>query len=184
MSTAKRERYDNAHYRGWHLANTPHEGLTTEFEWGVMRFAEAFERWVVQLGAITGMSEISFSEIVILHVIGMQDRPKSAAAIARQLNRDDIPNIQYGIRKLVKNGFCRSIAEKTGKVQEYELTPAGRKAGDHYARLREEILTSQTMGIDRIDERLRDAVSLVSLLTGIYDEAARISATYSGVDDD
>ena len=48
-----------------------------------------------------------------------------------------------------------------------------------YARLREEILTEQSNDIERIDERLRDAARLISLLTGVYDEAARIAATYS-----
>ncbi len=170
---------DDAHYRGWHLARSPHDALTTEFEWAILRFQQAFERWVTLMGGITGMADLSYTEIVILHVIAMQDRPKTAAAIARQLNRDDIPNIQYCIRKLVKHELCERAAETSGKTRRYELTDKGRDAVNDYAELRERILTDQTKNIDHIDDRLRDAAQFVSHLTGMYDEAGRISATYS-----
>lgn len=169
---------EDAHYRGWHLARTPHDALTTEFEWTLLRFQQAFERWVDLLGSITGMGDLSYTEIVVLHVIGMQDRPKTGASIARQLNRDDLPNIQYCIRKLVKHGFCQR-AGGNGKTRSYELTKQGREAASDYAKLREALLTDQTKSIGDIDERLRSAAQLVSLLTGVYDEAGRISASYS-----
>lgn len=144
----------------------------------MLRWQQAFERWVTILGGVTGMTDLSFTEIVILHVIGMQDRPKTAADIARQLNRDDIPNIQYSIRKLVKHGACELNSDK-GKTRRYVLTNKGREAAGDYAKLRESILTDQTKSIDHVDDRLRSATSFVSLLTGLYDEAGRISATYS-----
>jgi len=81
--------------RAWHLAKSPHDAYSTGYEWSILRFQQAFKRWITQLAEISGLSELSYIEIVIIHVIRMQDRPKSAAAIARQLNRDDIPNIQY-----------------------------------------------------------------------------------------
>lgn len=173
--------FDDAHYRGWHLADTSHDALTTEFEWAMLRFQQAFERWVLQLGNITGMNDLSYTEIVILHVVGMQDRPKTAAAIARQLNRDDIPNIQYCIRKLIKHDLCQNVKQNAGKTRVYELTDNGRATVHDYAKLRQEILTTQTMGIDQVDDRMHDAARLISMLTGLYDEAGRISATYSRV---
>jgi len=171
-----------AHYRGWHIARTSHEGVTTEFEYSVFRFQQAFERWVMQLASITGMSELSYIEVVILHVIRMHDRPKTAAIIARQLNRDDIPNIQYCLRKLVKTNFCRKVKESSGKTFAFEVTQKGRILADSYAELRRGILTDQTNSIDKIDEKLRETTRLISLLTGLYDEAGRISATYSPID--
>lgn len=172
------------HYRSWHLANTTHDALTTEFEWAVLRFQQAFERWVLSLSSISGAEELSFQDAVILHVIGMQDRPKSAAEIARQLNRDDIPNIQYCIRKLVKQRLCReSRTRKNGSSKNYELTKRGNDVASDYAKLREEILTSQTNSIDHVDDRMRDSVQLISLFTGLYDEASRIAASYSAAND-
>ncbi|MBI1731556.1 MAG: winged helix DNA-binding protein [Gammaproteobacteria bacterium] len=167
--------------RKWHLARTPHEAATTEFEWSLLRFQQAWERWVTQLADVAGMGDLSYIESVVLHVIRMQDRPKTAAQIARQLNRDDIPNIQYCLRKLEKMGLCRKVKEKTPKTFAYEATEAGRTLTDNYADLRRQILTEQTMIIGQVDSKLAEASKLINLLTGMYDEAGRISGTYSSL---
>ena len=178
---SREEQFDEAHYRSWHLASSSHDAITTDFEWGIMRFHQAWERWVQQLGAVTGMGELSYIEIVVLHVIRMQDRQKTASNIARQLNRDDLPNIQYCLRKLVKMGLCRKVKEPTSKTYAFEATDKGKKLTEDYAALRQEILTEQTKNIDRIDEKLKEATKLISLLTGLYDEGGRISTTYSPI---
>lgn len=174
-----RKHLEEAHHRAWHLARSSHEAISTEYEWSVLRYQQAFERWITQLADISGLAELSYTEIVIMHVIRMQNRPKTAASIARQLNRDDIPNIQYCLRKLVKMGLCRKIQESGIKTSAYEVTEKGNTLTDNYAELRREILTNQTKSIDRVDEKLREATQLISLLTGLYDEASRISASYS-----
>ena len=174
-----RKHLEEAHHRAWHLARSSHEAISTEYEWSVLRYQQAFERWITQLADISGLAELSYTEIVIMHVIRMQNRPKTAASIARQLNRDDIPNIQYCLRKLVKMGLCRKIQESGIKTSGYEVTEKGNTLTDNYAELRREILTNQTKSIDRVDEKLREATQLISLLTGLYDEASRISASYS-----
>jgi len=171
--------FNEAHYRAWHLAETPHEALTTELEWSLLRFQQAFEVCVSQIASVTGMSELSYTEIVVLHVIRMQERPKTAANIARQLNRDDIPNIQYCLRKLVKMGLCQKLNEGATKIFTYDVTEKGREVTDDYAAMRREVLTDRTNLIDQIDEKISDAIQLINLLTGIYDEAGRISATYA-----
>jgi predicted MarR family transcription regulator len=174
-----RKNLEEAHHRAWHLARTSHEAISTEYEWSILRYQQAFERWITQLADISGLAELSYTEIVIMHVIRMQNRPKTAASIARQLNRDDIPNIQYCLRKLVKMGLCRKTQESGIKTSTYEVTEKGNTLTDSYAELRREILTNQTKSIDRVDEKLREATQLISLLTGLYDEASRISASYS-----
>jgi len=181
MSSTKKNRdeLDEAHFRAWHLARTNHEAISTEFEWSILRFQQAFERWITQLADITGLSDLSYIEIIIMHVIRMQDRPKTASSIARQLNRDDIPNIQYCLRKLVKMEFCRKVNEAGSKTSAFEVTERGKVLTDRYAEVRKEILTEQSKNIDRVDEKLSEAIKLISLMTGLYDEAGRISASYS-----
>lgn len=176
------EHLEDAHYRAWHLARTSHEALSTEFEWSILRFQQAFERWITQLAELTGLSELSYVEIIIMHVIRMQDRPKTAASIARQLNRDDIPNIQYCLRKLVKMKLCRKVNDAGSKTAAFEVTERGKRLTDNYAAARREILTNQSKNIDRVDEKLNHATRIISLLTGLYDEAGRISASYSPID--
>ena len=118
---------DEAHYRYWHLGDSPHEGKLTDLEWCVLRYQQAFERWVVQLGAITGLENLNYIEIQLLNVIRMQDRPKTAASIARQLNRDDIPNIQYVLRKLVRDGLCEKVSTPGSKSTDFAVTEEGKK---------------------------------------------------------
>jgi predicted MarR family transcription regulator len=178
------EQTSDTQHRAWHLAKSSHDAYSTEYEWSILRFQQAFERWITQLAEITGLSELSYIEIVIMHVIRMQDRPKTAASIARQLNRDDIPNIQYCLRKLVKVKLCRKVKETGSKTSAYETTERGRFLTDKYAELRREILTEQTKNIEDVDEKLQETTQIISLLTGIYDEAGRKSASYSSVDID
>lgn len=172
---------DPAVYRGWHLGHTHHEAMTTEFEWAVLRFQQAFERSCLQVGNISGLVELSFQELILLHVIGMQERPKTAASIARQLNSDAINNIQYSLRKLSKYKLITKIKEGAGKIYTYDVTKKGRTLVNEYAKIRQLVLTEQTKSIEEIDRKLYEAAKLISLLTGLYDEASRISATYSSV---
>lgn len=172
---------DTTPQRTWHLAQTSHEAATTEFEWSLLRFQQAWERWVTQLANVVGMGDLSYIEAVVLHVIRMQDRPKTAAHIARQLNRDDIPNVQYCLRKLEKMRLCRKVKQKTPKTFAYEVTEEGRRLTDHYADLRRLILTEQTKIIDQVDSKLREAAKLINLLTGLYDQSGQISATYGSL---
>jgi predicted MarR family transcription regulator len=168
-------------YRQWPLGHSHHEAMTTEFEWAILRFQQAFERSCLQVGNISGLVELSFPELVLLHVIGMQERPKTAALIARQLNSDAINNIQYSLRKLVSHHLIVKIKEGKGKIYTYDVTKKGREQVNEYARLRKMVLTDQTKGIEDIDRKLYEASKLVSLLTGLYDEASRISGTYSSL---
>lgn len=172
-------RIDHGMYRGWHLGVSHHEAMTTEFEWSILRFQQAFERFCLQVGHISGLVELSFPELILLHVIGMQERPKTATLIARQLNSDAINNIQYSLRKLMSHKFVVKIKEGTGKIYTYDVTKKGRALVNQYAHIRQLVLTEQTATIEDIDRKLYEAAKLISLLTGLYDEASRVSATYS-----
>lgn len=172
---------DPAVYRGWHLGHSHHEAMTTEFEWSILRFQQAFERFCLQVANISGLVELSYPELILLHVIGMQERPKTAALIARQLNSDAINNIQYSLRKLLNYKLIVKIKEGGGKIYTYDVTKKGRAMVNEYAQIRQLVLTEQTKSIGEIDRKLYESAKLISLLTGLYDEAARISATYSSV---
>ncbi|MDE1011896.1 MAG: hypothetical protein OSB38_40160, partial [Paraburkholderia fungorum] len=45
-------------YRGWHLAKTDMEFQTTEFEWSLIRFYEAFSRFVLTTGMVTIAADV------------------------------------------------------------------------------------------------------------------------------
>ena len=166
-------------YENWHLAKSDSEFRVTEFEWSVIRFYEAFARWVTTTGSVLTDADIKFSEHLILHVIAMQNRPKSSATIARMMNRDDLPNVQYSLRKLESAKLIKKTKEKSGKTFSYSVTDAGRKMTDEYAHIRAELLIRAIGTISNIEERVTEMAQLLSVMTGIYEEMARSSATFS-----
>src|SRR5579862_8408284 len=158
------------YYRNWHLARTETEFKVTEFEWSLIRFIGSFQKWVTTVGGVVIDEDIKFTEHLILHVIRMQDRPKNSATIARLINRDDIPNIQYSLRKLEAANLIQKIREKKGKTFAYTITPLGKEVTDEYAKIRSELLLKSMSSIASVDERLEDTINLLSILTGIYEE--------------
>lgn len=167
------------YYRNWHLAKDATELRVTELEFALMRTLEAFSRWVAAADEMVGMAELKHAEHVILHVIRMQNRPKSGATIARLLNRDDIPNIQYSLRKLESAGLIQKNKEAGTKIYTYSITPLGEKLTNEYSKLRSELLVRNLISITDFDKRAEDATQLLSIMTGIYEESGRNSASYN-----
>ncbi len=165
------------YYRSWHLAKTDFEYKTTEFEWSLIRVHEAFTRFVTAVGTVTLGADIKFSEHMILHVIRMQDRPKNAATIARLMNRDDIPNIQYSLRKLESEGLIQKTRDGKGNQFTYSVTEVGEKVTDEYHDIKAHILIERLTELQKAPEKLETMGRFLSVLTGIYEEAARDSAT-------
>lgn len=175
------------YYRSWHLARNEFEFKTTEFEWAMIRFHEAFARFVTTTGTVTMGGDIKFAEQLILHVIRMQDRPKNSATIARLINRDDIPNIQYSLRKLESAGLVKKSRDEKSKQFNYAVTELGARVTGEYHEIKAEILIERLKQIQNIEERLEDMAQLLSILTGVYEESSRDSATFtpmSGTEDE
>lgn len=170
---------ESKYYRNWHLAKNNSEFLLTEFEWSLIRLYEAFTRWVSTTSSVLIDEDIKFSEHMILHVIRMNDRPKNSVTIARMMNRDDVANIQYSLRKLEAAKLISKSKEKSGKTFAYTVTEKGQKITESYADIRSDLLVRAIGTISNIDERMADMTQLVGVLTGIYEEMARSSATFS-----
>jgi predicted MarR family transcription regulator len=170
---------EQKYYRNWHLAKDETELKVTELEFSLMRVLEAFARWVAAADEIVGMAELKHVEHVIIHVIRMQNRPKSGATIARLLNRDDLPNIQYSLRKLESSGLIQKNKEAGTKNYTYSITELGERLTNEYSKLRSELLIRKLKSLTDFDDRLENATQLLSILTGIYEESARSSATYN-----
>jgi predicted MarR family transcription regulator len=146
-----------------------------------MRFFSAFERSCLQLSVTAGARELPFQELVLLHVVAMQHHPQTSQSIARQLNRDDIQNLQYALRKLEKRGLITKCVAERSKTAHYAITAAGREAVGFYAQIRAQLLTGRTELVSEVDAKLKEATQLLSVLTGIYDDVARVAATYSPI---
>lgn len=163
--------------RRWHLAQEPLEVDLTDFEYALMRAFESFGRWQAECLASSGRIEASGPENALLHVIRMHDRPKTIKELARLTNREDIPNMQYSLRKLLKSGLiAREGSSRTGV--HYTVTAEGHTITDRYAEIRRELLVSLLGRLKSPDGALRDATGTLELLVGIYDSAALDAVTH------
>ena len=183
LTNANDPAVDWAH-SNWPLGKNHHDISTTEFEWAVMRFFSAFERSCLQLSVTAGARELPYQELVLLHVVAMQHHPQTSQSIARQLNRDDIQNLQYALRKLEKRELITKCVAERSKTAHYAITSLGREAVGLYAQIRAQLLTGRTELVSEVDAKLKEATQLLSVLTGIYDDVARVAATYSPIRSD
>lgn len=161
----------------WHLAQSGVEVDATELEFALMRAFEGFGRW--QSECLASVSDIAATgpENALLHIIRMNDRPKSIKDLARLTNRDDVPNIQYSLRKLIGAGLV--IRKGSGRAGvTYEVTDEGRRVTDDYGALRRRLLIAAVEGVPGFAGRLAEATRTLNLLSGIYEQVARVAATH------
>jgi predicted MarR family transcription regulator len=161
----------------WHLAQSPVEVATTELEFALMRTFEGFARWQSECLASVVDLAATGPENAMLHIIRMNDRPKSIKDLARLTNRDDVPNIQYSLRKLIAAGLVERQGSGRGGVT-YSVTAEGRRVTEDYGALRRRLLIAAVAGVPGFPERLTEATRTLNLLSGIYEEISRVAATH------
>lgn len=162
----------------WHLAENDYEVELTELEFSILRVAAAFERWRADCVGCSIDSAFSGADTAVLHVIRMHNRPKSISEIGRLLNRDDLSNLQYGVRKLANAGVIRKAGSgESKKGVTYEVTELGCEVTDRFAQFRRELLIPLTRSMST-DIDLEDVAKVLNLLAGIYDQASCIAAAH------
>ena len=161
----------------WHLAEDDVEIASTELEFALMRTFEGFGRW--QSECLASVSDLAASgpENALLHIIRMNDRAKTIKELARMTNREDIPNIQYSLRKLLRSGLIEKKGSgRTGVT--YEATAEGRRVTDDYSTLRRRLLIEEIRNLPGFADRLKEAARTLSILSGLYEEVSRTAATH------
>lgn len=169
----------------WHLSTTEHEVALTEIEFSIFRIFGAFNRWMDDLAACCQEDADQFCsgmDFSLLNIIRMHDRAKSISEVGRLLNRDDLSNLQYGIRKLTKAGYIKKLGSQGNKKgATYSTTDKGIEVTDLYARYRQQLLLPLTQAVSASDEQLERVANMLTLLSGIYDQAACVAATHRDV---
>lgn len=168
----------NTPVTGWHLATTPLEAVTTEFEWALLRWYQAFDHYTLLALNMLGFHGMTTSESLIMNIVRLHDRPKPANMIASLLNREDIQNVQYSLRKLLAAGLIVKAEGATGKNANLMVTNKGRRLCDEFASLRRQLLITHVAQLGNAEARLLYSAKTVSMLTGLYDEVGRTSTAY------
>jgi predicted MarR family transcription regulator len=162
----------------WHLSRDDRETGITEVEFSLMRISAAYERWIAEcLDRVAG-APLGSAASMVLHVIGLKDRPKTPAEIARLLNRDDTANVLYSIRKLERAGLVERAAAPKRKLVAFRLTRRGRRVVADYAALRAAVLLPRVPRLPDWDSQLAGARDFIDAMRGIYDQAALLLATH------
>lgn len=166
---------DEDHF--WHLARSDTGVAVTDFEFALMRTAESFARWQTEcLAAVTG-AQLSGGENAMLHVICMHEQPKTVRELMHMTNRSDLPNVQYGLRKLMQLGFVT----KSGSARKgvfYAGTPKGIRVCEDYARLREKLLLRGAQAVPGLLERAQTIHDQLEALERLYESVTREVATF------
>lgn len=167
--------------RHWHLGQNQEELVSADFEYALMRCIESFNGWQQECLAAVAGYKVSATDNVVLHITRMNDRPKSVTELSKLMNRSDLSNLKYSIRKLVEAGLLEKVSEGgKRKGMRYQATQAGIELTEAYAALRREQLMPQVAAIAGSNELLSQATRTLNLLSGIYEQVAHIVAFHRG----
>lgn len=174
-------------------------GELSEFEFGLIVAAHAFDRWAVRCMGAAGMPDLTITDVLVLHHVHHRGKGKKLADICFTLNYEDSHVVAYALRKLAGLGLVRG--EKVGKEVFHSTTPAGAALVARYREVRERCLIASVP--DRLnadpasspaeptggdargtrDAREDGRAELAKLaralrtLSGLYDQAARAAAS-------
>ena len=161
-----------------HLSQTPHEFSVTQFEQGLLCAAAAFYRFY---GALLGreghIRNISGQDNVILQQIMAASRPLAVADIARFANRDDVANIQYSLKKLLRAGLIEKAAKTSARETSYTVTALAREWTKEFTALRRRLFTDPSAQMLDFDDQLDKAGRLLNTIAGFYDHGTRVMSS-------
>ncbi|HVV67485.1 MAG TPA: winged helix DNA-binding protein [Gammaproteobacteria bacterium] len=161
--------------RSWHLAQDESETEVTNFELQLWRVFYGFVRWQEECEKSTNDTNLTGHELAVLHVVRMKDKPKTISDIGRILNRNDMFNINYSLRKLMQKGLVKKSRSGKGvKAFFYEITAKGIEDTDAWSKMRRDVLISAFMKDKTIP--LKEMANNLMKIKSIYDEADSIVA--------
>jgi len=161
-----------------HLSQTPHEFAVTQFEQGLLCAAASFYRFY---GALLGreghVRNISGQDNVILQQIMAASRPLAVADIARFANRDDVANIQYSLKKLMRAGLIEKAGKTSARETSYTVTALAREWTRDFTALRRRLFTDPSAHMLDFDDQLDKAGQLLNTIAGFYDHGTRVMSS-------
>jgi len=155
-------------------------GALSEFEYGLIVAANAFNRWIVRAMAAAGVKELGALDVLVLHSVNHRAREKKLADLCFVLNVEDTHTVTYALKKLTRLGLVAGA--RRGKEIYYATTEAGRDACARYRAVREDCLVAAFGAFaggkaEDLDGEVSEAAERLRALSGLYDQAARAAAS-------
>jgi predicted MarR family transcription regulator len=157
-----------------HLASGRSAELS-EFEFGMIIASNAFNRWAVRCMTAAGVSDMTITDVLVLHHIDHRAREKKLADIAFILNIEDTHVVNYSLKKLQGLGLVKT--EKRGKEVLYSTNEQGQALCRRYHEIREQVLVSGLTGSGTEGFELSELARFLRVLSGLYEQAARAAAS-------
>ena len=161
----------------WHLARTETERRLSDFEFGLERLAQAYYRWKAACLAAVCDVPLTGDDVAVLNVIRMGDEPKRLSEIGQLLNRVDVPNLQYALRKLSRSGLIETEGRSSRKETRYRTTTTGHFVTEAYAALRAATLPPMLDALEGWTTSLETASIPMDVLSSLYGQAAQAAIT-------
>jgi len=158
-----------------------HERAVTAFEYAAWHLGSAFARWRRDCLASIPGAGLSGAEASILHIIHLNDTAKGLAEISRLLHRDDLANLQYGIKKLLTLGFIeKADARAPRKSMTYRASAKGQALVEAYLQRRRDTLLRLTASLPGTSDAIENATVMLHVMIGLYDQASNIVSGHGG----
>ncbi|MGE0733507.1 MAG: winged helix DNA-binding protein [Alphaproteobacteria bacterium] len=158
-----------------------HERAVTAFEYALWHLGSAFARWRRDCLAYLPNADLSGAEASILHIIHMNSTAKGLSDISRLLHRDDLSNIQYGLKKLLAHGLIEKADPRAPrKTVTYKSTRRGAGIVEAYLKLRRDVLLKLTARMVGATDAIENATTLMHVMIGIYDQAGNVVVGHHG----
>jgi predicted MarR family transcription regulator len=167
----------------WHLCQTAEELPITMIENSLIRTAAAFDRWMAECQGAAAHVPMSSTDNLVLNAIRMREVPKGLSELGRFLNRDDISNIQYSLRKLQAAGLIEKHSSRKRRTTSYQVTKKGAKVTDEFARLRRKLLITSIPSLRDWEEQVGTAIRVLQLMQSVYENAS-VALMFSAPADD
>jgi predicted MarR family transcription regulator len=159
----------------------PIEQAVNAFEYAAWHFGSAFARWRRDCLSAMPPTALGGTEASILHVLHLNGTPKGLSDVARLLHRDDLANLQYGLKKLVSLGFIENANNGASRRNTtYVPSESGRAIVDAYLQHRRDTLVRLVGSMSGTQEALQQATSILHVMTGLYDQASTILSSQIG----
>jgi predicted MarR family transcription regulator len=106
---------------------------------------------------------------------------KGLSDVARLLHRDDLANLQYGLKKLLSLGFIEKASDGASRRNTtYVASETGRELVEAYLRHRRDTLVRLVASMSGTQEALQQATSILHVMTGLYDQASTMLTSQLG----
>lgn len=135
-------------------------------------------RWMSQRSKASDVNGLSDLDVFILHLLVYRNRPLRVTDLAFALSIDDLHQVTYSLKKLVRLEMVTS--EKAGNENFYK---AGERGQRHYEQFIADRLRylEPSMGLFLHGEHnLEVMTNFLRTLSGVYEQAARAAASSRG----